>query len=114
MVESSKYVKPWREAVKSAAMDAWPINRPSLEYPLDVEMIFTMRRPKSAKRGASPKTRPDLSKLVRSTEDALTDAGVWKDDALVVRCVSMKVYPGEHPDSLMVPGATIRIKEFKQ
>ena len=28
-------------------------------------------------------TAPDLSKYIRALEDALTDAGVWKDDSLV-------------------------------
>ena len=107
MVESSKRVKPWREAVKWAALEVKEI----VIGPVEVEMVFTMPKPKGA-----PKTRrtwpdrmPDLSKLVRSTEDALTDAGKWEDDARVVRCVAMKVFPGEHADALSSPGAVIRI-----
>ena len=115
MVESSKNVKPWREAVKQAVLDACGIDNhttqgaPCVTGPIDVQMIFTMPRPKSAKVGARPGSRPDLSKLIRSTEDALTDVGAWEDDARVVRVVAMKVFTGQHGDSLPVPGAVIRI-----
>ena len=118
LAESSKKVKPWREAVKSAALDAWYVDHHSTEGitpiagPIDVEMIFTMPRPKSAKRGARPSTRPDLSKLIRSTEDALTDVGAWEDDARVVRVTAMKVFTGQHGDSLTTPGAVIRIERM--
>lgn len=30
----------------------------------------------------------------RSTEDALTDAGIWRDDVRVVECRAAKRYPG--------------------
>jgi Holliday junction resolvase RusA-like endonuclease len=113
MIESSKNVKPWREAVKYAAFEAFGAGRYPHEErivgPVEAVMIFTMPRPKSAKKGARADKRPDLSKLVRSTEDALTDAGVWEDDARVVTCWARKVFPGEHPDALDVPGAVIRI-----
>jgi Holliday junction resolvase RusA-like endonuclease len=54
---------------------------------------------------------PDLSKLIRSTEDALTDAGVWTDDARVVAYHQpRKVYAGSaDPDALHTPGAVIRV-----
>jgi crossover junction endodeoxyribonuclease RusA len=44
-------------------------------------------------------SRPDGEKLERSTYDALTDAGVWRDDAQVVDAHWTKVYsdsPGAH------------------
>lgn len=111
MIESSNNVKPWREAVKWAVRESFPptIPAPLSPGPVSVEMVFTLPRPKSAKRGAVPSKKPDLSKLIRSTEDALTDAGAWEDDARVVECRARKVYPGQHPDALDVPGAVIRI-----
>jgi Holliday junction resolvase RusA-like endonuclease len=109
MIESSKNVKPWREAVKWAARDTIHADKTPVRGPVEVVMAFTMPRPKSAKKGARADKRPDLSKLVRSTEDALTDVGMWEDDARVVTCWARKVYPGEHPDALNVPGAVIRI-----
>jgi crossover junction endodeoxyribonuclease RusA len=107
LVESSAKVRPWREAVKFAALEA----AARVAGAVSVEMTFTMPKPKSAKRGALPSKRPDLSKLVRSTEDALTDAGVWEDDARVVHCIASKVYPGEGRDAMDKPGAVIRIQE---
>lgn len=119
LVESSAKVKVWRQDVKAAALEALEEYSLSIEHhcngaipgAVEVEMIFTMPKPKSApkNRRTWPSTRPDLSKLVRSTEDALTEAGVWEDDARIVRCISQKVFPGEHPDALRVPGAVIRI-----
>ena len=88
MIESSAKVKPWRESVKWAALA-----QPRITGPIRVRMVFTLPRPKSAKRGAVPSKKPDLSKLVRATEDALTDAAVWEDDARVVRIEAIKSYP---------------------
>lgn len=115
LIESSKAVKPWREAVKLAALDALEVDKPQCNGPmagaLQVMMTFTLQKPKSAPRGRRtwPDKKPDLSKLVRSTEDALTDAGVWEDDARVVSCLARKVFPGEHPKALHIPGAVIEI-----
>jgi len=120
MIESSKAVRPWREAVKWAALEALEPHELSigrhcngaLVGAVRVEMIFTVPKPKSApkRRQTLPDRKPDLSKLIRSTEDALTDAGVWEDDARVISCTAHKVYPGEGVDSLPVPGAIIRIE----
>lgn len=120
MVESSKKVKPWRDAVRGEAAAATHGQTP-LDEPVRVSMVFTFLRPAShygtgrntgqvrpAAPGA-PQGMPDLSKLVRSTEDALTDAGVWRDDARIVALQAAKVYAGEHPDALDSPGAVIRI-----
>ncbi len=111
LAESSTRVKPWREAVKAAAFDKRTGVGVAVSGPVSVEMIFTMPKPKSAPktRRSWPDRMPDLSKLVRSTEDALTDVLMWEDDARVVRCLSMKVFPGEHRDALEMPGALIRI-----
>ena len=61
--------------------------------PVRVRMVFTLPRPAAAKKREYPHTKPDLSKLVRATEDALTDAGVWEDDARVVELTAAKAYP---------------------
>lgn len=112
LIESSKAVKPWREAVKWAAREAGIRDAAdAVVGPVNVEMIFTLPKPKSAPKNSRtwPDKKPDLSKLIRSTEDALTDVGAWEDDARVVLCIARKVFPGEHPDALPVPGAVIRI-----
>lgn len=110
MVESSAKVRPWRQDVKQAAILARAGARP-LDGPLVAVMTFTLPKPSSAPktRRTWPCRKPDASKLARSTEDALTDAGVWTDDARVVELVVRKVYPGEGEDALDAPGAVIRI-----
>ena len=89
MVESSKAVKPWRSAVAAAARDVADhedVAAP-LGGPLHLDVVFRFRMPKSRPKavreaGRAPKvSAPDLSKLVRSTEDALQEAGLICDDA---------------------------------
>ncbi|MDT0381384.1 RusA family crossover junction endodeoxyribonuclease [Streptomyces sp. DSM 42041] len=125
MVEQSKRVAPWRAAVKVAAERATrtahvmqyggaPAGQVApLDGPLSVEVVFTVRKPASApkRRITWPTTRDsgDLDKLLRSTFDALTDAGAIADDSRVVEVTARKVHPGEGLDALAEPGAVIRI-----
>lgn len=101
MVEMSKRVKPWREAVKYAALE---IAGEPLNGPLSVAIDFFLPRPKGHFRSGAnahllrngapthPATRPDLDKLARSTLDALTAAGVYGDDSQVVQLHVSKHY----------------------
>jgi len=110
MIESSRKVKPWREEVELAARQAMR-GVPMFTGPVLVRMVFTLERPKSAKNRLFPSVKPDVSKLVRSTEDALTSAGTWKDDALAVEYSRVaKFYPNTDPESLDRPGVRIRIE----
>lgn len=99
MVEVSGAVKPWRQDVRFAAaeaMSAAGLERP-LSGPLGLTIAFTKVRPRAHYRTGRnahllrddaptwKATSPDLSKLVRSTEDAITSAGLWEDDRLVAR-----------------------------
>ena len=77
-----------------------------IDGPVSVKVAFTLPKPKSARKGAVPSKKPDLDKLVRSTFDALTDAGVWRDDSQVVSLQASKVYPNGL-GGLGVPGAII-------
>lgn len=114
LAESSKAVKPWRTDVKNATEQAIA-QVPSwvpLDGPICAKIVFTVPKPASApkRRRTWPDRMPDLSKLLRSTEDALTSAGAWRDDARVVEYLRLaKVYPGEDRDALASPGAVIRI-----
>lgn len=126
MVESSAKVKPWRQDVKAAALlaiHATP-NWELLDGPLVASVVFTMRhqptsRPTWWPAGLPwskhllwrPASTPDLSKLLRSTEDALTGLA-WKDDARVVEYVRLAKYYVGHPATDVLPhgpGAVIRI-----
>jgi len=134
MLESSKKLRPWRDAVRgdaAAACAGVMANRyggrhpwQPLDGPLEVEMVFSFLRPAGhygtgrnahLVRAAAPDRpagTPDLSKLARATEDALTDAGVWRDDARVVEYRRLaKVYAGDldDPDALECSGVVIRI-----
>ena len=109
VIESSHdRVKSWRAAVIDAVTGlgdpGWP-----LEGPLKLGLVFALPRPKghyrtgknaSQLRDSAPRFpagMPDLSKLLRATEDALTDAGVWRDDSQVVAYSRLeKVYAGHY------------------
>lgn len=108
MVESSAKVKPWRTDVKEAALAAKAAGAPLLDGPLAVRIVFTLHRPKSApRRRQHPDTYPDLSKLLRSTEDAITGV-LWADDARVVDVTRLaKVWPGCDYESLPMPGVLV-------
>lgn len=111
MVESSKAVKPWREAVAQAVMLYHPLGgRPDpilCRGPVEVAIAFTLKAPK--KRQSYPAVKPDIDKLIRSTLDALTQMGVFEDDARVVKIQAWKTYPGGM-GSLSVPGAIISVR----
>jgi Holliday junction resolvase RusA-like endonuclease len=125
LVESSKRVKPWRQAVVDASLDARGSGWQPLTVALEAEMVFTLTRPKShfgtgrnsgrvrPSAPAFPSGVPDLSKLARSTEDALTTAGIYRDDALVVEYRRLlKRYHTDHgrvPDVMEVAGCVIRL-----
>lgn len=110
LVESSKAVKPWRQDVAAAVAAIW--RHPPIDEPTWLEMVFTLAKPLSApkRRRIFPDRQPDLSKLARSTEDALVTAGLLRDDARIVEYVRLaKVYPGEDPRALDSPGVWINV-----
>lgn len=116
MVESSKKVKPWRSDVKEAALRARN-GAPPIDGPVRVRMVFTMPKPKSApkRRRIYPDRKPDLSKLARSTEDALVESGIISDDARIVAYTRLaKVFPNEDPDALDVSGVMIDINSIEE
>jgi Holliday junction resolvase RusA-like endonuclease len=92
MVESSKKVKPWREAVtiKTAQHMSWETLNP-LTTPVEIALVFHLPRPKTVTR-LWPSVKPDLDKLIRSTFDGLTTGGLYTDDALVIAVSASKQY----------------------
>ena len=82
--------------------------------PVSLDVTFTMPRPKSAKAGSRPATRPDLDKLLRSTKDALKTAGVYEDDGRVVSVIAQKYFVGHdqnYDDAILeLPGAVITVE----
>jgi crossover junction endodeoxyribonuclease RusA len=120
ITDACKRNKPWRETVLWSARKAMEEQgwvKP-VERSISVTVCFYMPRPAghfgSGKNAGvlkpsapeSPFRKPDLTKLWRSTEDALTDAGCWGDDAMIVTQTVSKAYVwAERPE----PGATIRV-----
>jgi len=109
MIESSKNVKPWRYLVQQAAV---AVNHPTITGPVSLSCVFLFPRPKShftskgALRPTAPafhSVKPDGSKCLRSTEDALVDAGLLQDDARIAISSYTKRYatPNEHPGALI-------------
>lgn len=85
-----------------------------LAGPLKVQMIFHLPRPKAHSRGGDPTKglklnapfwhdkKPDVIKLARSTEDALTGI-CWSDDSQI----AVEMLEKRYSDT---PGAEIRIE----
>lgn len=108
MIESSKKVGPWRDAVRGETQRAMTGLAP-LDCPVIVRVTFYLPRPASApKRVTVPAKYPDIEKLVRSTFDGMTSGGAWADDARVVGHYAEKVFATEY----IPPGAIIEFDEY--
>ena len=108
MVESCRELKPWRLLVAQSAVAA---GVPLLRGPVRMSVVFLFSRPAGhfRKNGtlkpsapAHHAVKPDGSKLLRSTEDALTGVAL-EDDARIVGCVWEKRYAvgAERPGALI-------------
>lgn len=109
MIESSKRVKPWRFLVQQAAV---ALNHPPFTGPISLSCVFLFPRPQShyttkgTLKPSAPQfhsVRPDGSKCLRSTEDALVDAGLILDDARIAISSHTKRYvqAAEHPGAII-------------
>lgn len=107
--------KDWRHDVKSAARDAYA--GPLLAGPLFLSLTFYVTRPKNhfgsgkntallkADAALFPTTRPDVTKLIRSVEDALTGL-VYEDDSQIVTQVAEKRYADKPGCQITIAPAT--------
>ena len=107
----------WRVDVKAAAAAAITdhgLARPVFSGPVGVHIALAVPRPKSAPktRRIWPVTRSsgDVDKHARLILDALTDVGVWADDAQVVHLVVYKDYAD--PATATGAGAIIHIEPW--
>ncbi len=106
IVDDAKKSRPWKAIVTDAAVQAMN-GAPPMDGPLRAEFTFYVKRPaghygtgrnaRVLKPSAPrfPTVRPDLLKLGRSVEDALTDAGVYRDDSQIRYEVLRKNYADE-------------------
>lgn len=115
-------LRTWREDVKAAALQARAEHdgRGFPDGPVRLAVTFFLPRPKShygtrrGERYLKPSApmwvakKPDLDKLCRATCDALTAAGVYRDDAQVVELHAAMKYPGgarlDRPGALLTVG----------
>lgn len=81
-------VKRWKEEVRQAAFLAQlqsPHQPPEEGVPVRVDFNFYLQWQKSVPKKVASTTaehtsKPDLSNLIKHTEDALTEANMWADD----------------------------------
>lgn len=123
MTESSgDRLRTWRQDVKAAAIEARP--PVPIATSVGVSLEFRFPRPKghygsgrnagrlkpSAPNFPTNKGTGDIEKLIRSTHDALTAAGIWTDDSLVACVNAVKAYA----DAPSEVGASIWIEEITE
>lgn len=102
VTDDSKQSRPWKAQVADAAAQA-TAGQPPLEGPLLLELTFWIPRPKGhygtgrnsghvrSSAPAAPTVKPDLLKLARAVEDALSGI-VYRDDAQITCEVLQKAY----------------------
>jgi len=122
MKESSAGVRPWRNSVIADALtilNHHNIGREPGEWwtpivgPVHVQARFYSPRPRShfgtgrnagVLKPTAPlyvTTTPDVDKLVRSTLDGLKEAGIYRDDSLVVRLTVEHRYANQRPGAFI-------------
>jgi crossover junction endodeoxyribonuclease RusA len=118
MIESSKAVGPWREAVRAETQRVMEEHDGPLAGPVYLAAVFCLSRPRAHYRTGKyagqvldsaplwPGGRPDLDKLCRALLDGLTAGGAWSDDAQVAFLTAQKTY-GQ-------PGCRVTIKELEE
>lgn len=110
MAPASDKTRPWMNTVSHFARMNY--QGPLIEGPVRLEMTFKAMRTKghygTGKKAGILKqnaptfvtVRPDLTKLERSTEDALTGI-LWRDDGQVVQKATSKIYTDRDPGVLI-------------
>lgn len=97
-VDASRRAAPWKQTIKQQAGEVMQ-GQELLRVPLAVRFTFYVRRPKGhygkhgvrASAPAFPATKPDVLKLARAVEDALSGI-VYGDDAQIVSEKLFKCY----------------------
>ena len=97
--DNPRKLKEWRHAIAEAARAWLAVHPPRAPFdePLTFSATFYLPRPPSTpKRIAWPMRKPDLSKLIRAAEDALTGI-VYVDDARITRLLVEKRFAIDAP-----------------
>jgi len=91
VADNSKALKSWEGAVRDAAQRVAGEQFFTEAVVLEIEFWFSRPKSVSVKKRPDMTTKPDLSKLVRGAEDALTGV-LFKDDSQVVTIAARKCY----------------------
>jgi len=92
MVEASaSKLKKWMRLIKVRASIAF--NEP-IKGPIHLHCLFYFKRPKTVRDRVLPHVRPDLDKLLRAVNDALTGIA-FNDDGQVTTILAHKLYTEE-------------------
>ena len=93
----------WKQGAAAQARAVWG-DRPALVGPVEVRLLVVVRPPQTRRPRAGAARewatrKPDVDNVAKAVLDALTDAGVWGDDAQVVRLVVDRCWGavGERP-----------------
>lgn len=122
IIDANKNAKPWKKNVAEAAAEQY-LGDP-LACPVDVQMIFVVARPKAhygTGRNAEvlkdhaplqPTKAPDVLKMARGVEDALSTI-VYRDDAQIVNESLQKRYGDrERVEILVRPTALTCVRDL--
>lgn len=116
--DACKFTATWRQDVQVAAMQQY--SGPLLGVAIEMTYEFRFARPKSHFGSGKNSTvlkktapywhtiKPDLTKIIRSTEDALTGM-VYRDDSIVCRRTELKRYVIDDER----PGVAITVMEIE-
>jgi len=80
----------WKDAVISTFL---PCHRSTIAEPVSLRVKFFLPSPKKEKQegdGIPHAKKPDLDNLLKALMDAMTEARIWKDDALVFETQASK------------------------
>ena len=116
LVESSKKVEPWRNAITKSLKTQKPPSMLPMDGPLFCAVEFWLPRPTT-----HPKTRvtlpvgpPDVDKLARGALDPLTQNGIIHDDSRIIDLLVVKRFVPTDPrhqlaDDKDRPGALFKL-----
>lgn len=83
----------WKAAVEAEAIKSGV--KIGKGVPVMLSIIFAMPRPKSRAGQINHIVKPDIDNLAKAVMDALSDSGIWHDDAQVCRLYARKDYLGD-------------------
>jgi Holliday junction resolvase RusA-like endonuclease len=110
--QNAKGLATWRSDIVGAVRRYMEDNPDFCRFESAVvaRMVFSFQRPRSSPQKKRPfmTVEPDLDKLARGVGDALQVAGAIANDSLIVDFTRLaKVYCGEDPEALEIPGCLI-------